>query len=313
MNKYKNLLSILALSTLTACGGGGEDDSKPAPTKNNIGVFLDSPVINISYRTDTLEGTTNSQGEFEYVDGERVTFFIGDLTFSSVVARSTVTPFDLAGTSDINSSTVVNITRLLQTLDKDGNPDNGITIDDSAKLSAMPVDFSLSESEFENSSEVSSLITNAGQDTAVTELVSSGGAVAHFKKQLSQAYLSDGDGLGSSTSSAVPITTAGESAPYRSTFPDSNAESTVWFKFTPSESSDYKITRQIIDASPLDDIPSSTVSIALKSEHLEDCINGMDEQTQSCSIFMTSNIDYYFEVRSFDSTQPLFTLRIDKL
>lgn len=50
------------------------------------GILLDSPVINIGYRAATQEGTTNAQGEFNFVEGETVTFFIGDLEFPDVEA-----------------------------------------------------------------------------------------------------------------------------------------------------------------------------------------------------------------------------------
>lgn len=148
------------------------------------GVFLDSPVINIGYRTETLEGVTNTQGKYGYVTGESVTFFIGDLVFPAVTAKGTVTPLDLSGTDDINNSKVVNMIRLLQTLDQDGNPDNGLMITDMAKSVATQVDFTLSVSDFESSTAITALIPNAGQDTSVSNLVTATSAINHFQGQL---------------------------------------------------------------------------------------------------------------------------------
>jgi len=193
-SSYKALLCASALSVLAACGSGGDSSSdapdsikseptNPEPTKN-IGTFIDSPVINIGYRTETLEGITNELGEYEYLDGETVTFFIGDLVFSSVMAKGTVTPLDLAETTDVKDSKVVNMIRLLQTLDQDGNPDNGLTITDSAKSTATLVDFSLTVTEFESSSAVTSLLMNAGLYNVVTELVSATDAIEHFQQEL---------------------------------------------------------------------------------------------------------------------------------
>lgn len=163
---------------LVACSGGS---SSPGNI-NQTGVFLDSPVINIGYRTETLDGVTNSLGEYEYIEGETVTFFIGDLELPPVAATGTVTPLNLAGRDDTSDPTVVNIIRLLQTLDEDGNPDNGITITDAAKTVATQVDFELSIIDFESSSAVTNLVSNSGSSNTV--LISQSEAVAHFEDTL---------------------------------------------------------------------------------------------------------------------------------
>jgi len=148
---------------------------------NQGGVFLDSPVINIGYRTETLEGVTNAQGTYPYIPGESVTFFIGNLVFPTVTAKGTVTPLDLVGTTDINNPEVINMIRLLQTLDDNGNPDDGLTISDSAATIATQVDFSLSELSFENSTAVKDLIDSAGNSS---NLVATAAAKAHFQALL---------------------------------------------------------------------------------------------------------------------------------
>ena len=192
--KSEGLILTSALALLTACGGGGssgtpaESDAPPVESgpSPRIGVFLDSPVINIGYKTDTLEGDTNSLGEYEYLLGETVTFFIGDLEFPPVEVSATVTALDLAGTTDTSDPRVVNMIRLLQTLDQDGNPENGITISDTAKSSATQVEFNLSEDVFASSLAVTTLIMNAGQDNTVVALVSRDDAIDHFSRTLSE-------------------------------------------------------------------------------------------------------------------------------
>ena len=114
------LLFCFILPILVSCGGGGGGSSNPTST----GVFIDSPVINIGYRTETQNGVTNSRGEFKYHPGETITFFIGDLEFPPVLAGERVTPLDMADTDDITHPMVINIARLLQTLDKDGLSDS---------------------------------------------------------------------------------------------------------------------------------------------------------------------------------------------
>ena len=183
----KSIVVIATLSSLYACGGGGSSSSGssslPDPA-TETGVFLDSPVENIGYRTETLEGVTSSQGEYEYLAGETVTFFIGDLEFPPVTASGVVTPLDIANTNDTNDAKVVNMVRLLQTLDVDGNPDNGITITETAKSTATQVNFDQSVADFASSSAAIELVRNAGQDSPVTALVSASDALDHFTGQL---------------------------------------------------------------------------------------------------------------------------------
>ena len=86
---FRSLAVLLALFAVAACGGGGgDDDSGDSEPQIISGVLLDSPVINIGYRTETQEGVTNARGEFNYVAGETVTFFIGDLVFPPVPASA---------------------------------------------------------------------------------------------------------------------------------------------------------------------------------------------------------------------------------
>lgn len=175
--KYK-VTALAIYLVLTGCGGGGSDESLLT------GIFVDSAVEGLTYATATQSGVTNSAGEFDYLAGEQVTFSIGDLVFPQTTSKSVVTPLDLVGSTDINNSRVVNIIRLLQTLDVDGNPNNGITISDAAKSVATAVDFTLSVDEFSSSSAVTSLIFNASQEVPVSGLVSAEDAIEHFEAQL---------------------------------------------------------------------------------------------------------------------------------
>jgi hypothetical protein len=186
----KNSILIVGLCAgLIACGGGSSSSNDNDSNNTQTGVFLDSPVANIGYRTETLEGVTNSLGEYDYVEGETVTFFIGDLELPSVTAAGTVTPLDLARSDDTSNSTVVNIIRLLQTLDEDGNPDNGITITETAKSAATQVDFELSITDFELSSAVTILVANSGSSNVV--LIPQNDAKIHFEDTLRDEGLVD--------------------------------------------------------------------------------------------------------------------------
>ena len=176
-----NALTLLSVIFIASCGGGGGGSDSPSTL---AGVFIDSPVINIGYRTATQNGETNSRGEFNYLAGETVTFFIGDLEFPPVLAAEVVTPLDMADTDDVAHHIVINIIRLLQTLDKDGDPDNGINITQTAKDNAVFLDFDLSTESFESQAGVTLFIANGGQDVAQSDLVDTVLAMVHFVASL---------------------------------------------------------------------------------------------------------------------------------
>jgi hypothetical protein len=171
--KIKALI-LSSIVLLASCGGGSDCPS------TLTGVFIDSPVINIGYRTATQNGNTNSRGEFKYLAGETVTFFIGDLEFPPVLAAEVVTPLDMADTDDVAHHMVVNIIRLLQSLDEDLNPSNGITITQTAKDNALAVNFDLPVGLFETQTAVNFNLVNGGQDLLLAELVSITQALLHF-------------------------------------------------------------------------------------------------------------------------------------
>ena len=183
MSVIKKFASLVLVASAVAVAGCGTGESRDL-TETETGVFLDSPVINIGYRTETKEGVTNAAGEYDYLPGETVTFFIGDLVFPPVPAEGIVTPLDIAQSDDTSDDAVVNIIRLLQTLDKDGDPENGITITEDAKAEASEADIYADPAAF--ASAVSDLIQNGGQDVGVTELISAEDAIDHFESQLEE-------------------------------------------------------------------------------------------------------------------------------
>ncbi|AOY89884.1 hypothetical protein BKP64_17890 [Marinobacter salinus] len=129
--KFGSLALAVALS---ACGGDSGSSSSSALTDDTTtledtktGVFTDSAVANIRYQTMTQSGFTNALGEYEYAEGETVTFSIGGIELPPVAATGRVTPADMTAEAS-STDQLTNILRLLQSLDEDGNPDNGITI-----------------------------------------------------------------------------------------------------------------------------------------------------------------------------------------
>jgi len=161
---------------------GSEENQNPAVEGQTqeplIGVFIDSAVEGLSYSTPTQAGTTNAEGEFSYLAGEVVTFQIGATVLGSAMGAEQLTPVDIA--SDANST--VNVARLLQSLDGDGNPDNGIVITDVAMSSTILLDFSLEPDTFSTNVDVINLVANSGSTS--TSLIGTTEAIDHLESQI---------------------------------------------------------------------------------------------------------------------------------
>lgn len=109
------------------------------------GVFVDAPVEGLTYSTSSgLTGTTNADGVCNFAADDRITFSLGNLTFPSATAAALLSPVDLAGASSPDNPGAVAIARILQSLDSDSNPENGITINKTklASTSTAPSDWS---------------------------------------------------------------------------------------------------------------------------------------------------------------------------
>ncbi|MFQ2752556.1 hypothetical protein ACK3YM_17230 [Aeromonas caviae] len=132
---------VLSGVMLTACGGGGDDNGGGSNGGNNGGgtdtgskplhtaVFLDSVVGGLDYRCNDYTGVTNAKGEFLFDDGDTCEFALGNQRLGAATLKagnSLVTPYTLAGD---DKEKAIRIAALLQTLDSDSNPENGITLD----------------------------------------------------------------------------------------------------------------------------------------------------------------------------------------
>ena len=189
-NKF--LMALCGASiALTGCGGsssssdGGDagDKGDGIPPVVKTGVFIDSKVANLSYKTETQTGVTNAQGEFNYLAGERVTFSIGELEFPVVTAAGVITPMTLAGDASIYNQKATNIAILLQSLDDNGNAADGITIPAEAATSVFnALDLSMPTEQFLNNAAVINMVANSGSIT--TSLVSAADAQNHLQDSI---------------------------------------------------------------------------------------------------------------------------------
>lgn len=123
----KNFIFIICMAFLLTACGGSSSDSKTSTTNtadNNetatkIGVFIDAPVKGLSYASSPSgkKGITNEKGEFEYIDGDIVSFNMGSIELGKATPdksnRVKVTQLDQA----------LLVAQLLQVLDNDVNED----------------------------------------------------------------------------------------------------------------------------------------------------------------------------------------------
>lgn len=227
MLKYIKIL-ILSLLLIIGCSGGSHNN----PTILT-GIFVDSPVEGLTYETSTQSGMTNSRGEFNYIAGETVTFYLADILLGSCSAREKISPFDLVNGIITDVELVaVNECRLLQSLDYDTDLENGITINEYAlnEIKGRPIKFDMSCDDFTNDPDVRALfgaLNGSGRafsaEVGIRQLRTKDQALAHLRYALgldddtdddtiprNTYYLdADGDGYGNPN-----ITIINETQPY---------------------------------------------------------------------------------------------------
>lgn len=184
---------LLAALILAACGGGsggsGSGGTTTGGTTMGSGQFIDSAVQGLTYVSGGITGTTDAAGTFEYEVGQTVTFSVGGITLGTVTPQTIITPVNLVtGATDETNPTVTNIARFLQTIDDDGDPDNGITIPANVVTAAanLDLDFAQSAAAFEGDADVVAAIAalTAKTTSGVRPLVTSAAAQLHLKSSL---------------------------------------------------------------------------------------------------------------------------------
>lgn len=99
------------------------------------GHFVDANVNGLGYTTITQAGTTGDEGQFWFLPGEQISFFVGTLFLGETFADRAVSPPDLFEGADLDDDRTLNLARLLQSLDSDGNAGHG-AINISAEVAA---------------------------------------------------------------------------------------------------------------------------------------------------------------------------------
>lgn len=177
--------AAIAVSMVACGGGGGDSGGSDAPAGSEVGVLTDGPVGGVAYTTSGgYEGLTDGSGRFNYNPGETVTFSIGSTTLGTATASATVTPIELAGTGAGAANKVTNLLVLLQSLDADGDPSDGITITAAARTAAdtaPALNLAAAPATFSASTGLGALMDASG--TVNTAPVAVDDALAHFREQ----------------------------------------------------------------------------------------------------------------------------------
>ena len=145
-----------------------KDDNAGLTVVVDDGRLIDAPVEGVSYQSGSLAGITGSSGEFQYEVGSTIRFFIGDIDLGrAVTGKSVITPLDLVVDGATDTPAVINIARLLQSLDSD--PDDGIiTIPAAVRAAATRSNVALSSAiEFLDFSDAAAFVNAASQLVAV--------------------------------------------------------------------------------------------------------------------------------------------------
>jgi Bacterial Ig-like domain (group 2) len=201
--KLKASLCAVSLIILSACGGGG------GGTSQQVGQFIDDPVGGLTYScvsaSQTITGTTDAQGNFNYIPGQTCSFKVGNVTLgtlANIPSDGKVTPQDVAGVARraTNAPSAVVIAQFLQSLNDGSTPGRIVIPPVTSSLFLNTQATSLSSSSGSISpSELRDLVETVGGKTLVSPTV----ATSALDAQISSGAVSASSGSVSSTAAPV--------------------------------------------------------------------------------------------------------------
>lgn len=184
------ILIVLSLSVIISGCKSGDNGAVTPSTPILEGVFIDSPVEGLEYETPTHTGMTDENGTFMYHDGDTMRFYIGDVLLGEAMAKPMMTPLDLVeGATDETHPAVINMLRLIQTMDEDMNPENGITITEEMSDAMMNhmIDFNMDPDQFEYDPDVMMIMDTINEGDSyehMRTMVSTEDAIEHFNNSM---------------------------------------------------------------------------------------------------------------------------------
>ena len=183
----KFIVASCAALVLTACGGGSNSGST-APTASVEGQFIDDVVQGLNYSCSSgIKGLTDDNGHYTCKEGDEVTFSLGeDILLGALPAQSEFfTPYSFFP-GDLEAS--LNLAALIQALDGDGDPHNGLINIDLSLLDRLPADIDFHSPTFREDVEKALGITlptsHDAQKKLNENIVAAGGVVPDWASDL---------------------------------------------------------------------------------------------------------------------------------
>lgn len=148
-------------------------------------MLIDGVVEGVEYFTTSgMSGLTNQEGQFNYQDGDDITFKVGGVVLGTATAEDVTSGRtflqDIADVerSNLSDDYLENMAVFLQSLDENHDSNDGIVITDDIRLALQNVDFDLREA---NEEELQHLIEQIGG-----QYVNEADAMKHVKDMLIQ-------------------------------------------------------------------------------------------------------------------------------
>lgn len=204
-NTFRNSLSAFVLGlSMTVCNsasagwffwGSPQVDADSAQTESiieKIGQL--AGIAGLRFETDSGSGVTDEDGNFDYVEGDNVRFFLGETLIGEVKAKEVVSALDFVSAGD-HPDKLQNLLRVLDTLDADDNPENGVEITDSADqyLSQFTLPLNNPAILFEGSQVVTGLVNaftnNTGLEGAVETFVNFRETLLNARRDTDEAII----------------------------------------------------------------------------------------------------------------------------
>lgn len=199
-------LTASMITLLCACGGsgGGDDDIAPPPPVVS-GTFIDAAVEGLRWESNQLSGITDAAGNFQYREGDTVRFYLGDIFLGESTGFKIIIPVDIVdGAQNIDNPQVLNIARLMLTLDDDANAANGIQITPTVAdlTEGETVNFAVSTGQFTTNTQSLVDRLTAATTAGARDLVEAPAAREHLRLTIAQllagnyrgTYSGDGEG-----------------------------------------------------------------------------------------------------------------------
>lgn len=166
----KNIIIFFIFAFLSACG---KDDSSTV-TSSITGTFIDDPVQGLSYTCSSgVTGITNTNGEFICNADDRVTFSLGGRTIGTIKIQSTfITPYTFFPNQ---ADAAINFARLLQSVDTDGDANNGKIVLSEALV--LPATLNFASATFDTDVAIALISAEEAKRKLNKNILSNGGAI----------------------------------------------------------------------------------------------------------------------------------------